>query len=102
MLNLNVGSNNAEMTNSEVIAKTNVTSQPSEVKEDYVYKPVVGITAFREDPKVVDGSPMRKKKGTLIKLNVKEDDEEDAYLEKLEIEQKKIQPIFDELKIQFV
>jgi hypothetical protein len=42
-------------------------------------------------------SPFRKKRGTLMKLNVKEDEEEDAMLEKLEADHKKIQPIFDEV-----
>jgi hypothetical protein len=91
-----------DQTDSQIAAKNNVTSQPSEVKENYVDKPVaVGITAFREDPKVEIDSPMRKKKGALMKLKVNEEDAEDAYLEKLEAEQRRIMPFFDQVVSNF-
>lgn len=85
-----------DQTDSQIAAKSNVTSQPSEVKENYVDKQV-GINAFREDPKVEIDSPFRKKKGGLMKLKVNEDDAEDAYLEKLEADQKRIMPFFDQV-----
>lgn len=89
------------MTGSEVVAQSNVKSQPSEVNDNYVSKPV-GIQNFREDPKVEVQSPFRKKRGTLVKLKVQEDDEEDLMIEKLEADQTKIQPFFEQVKTTFV
>jgi hypothetical protein len=57
----------------------------------------VGIKAMQQ-PSSPSGevmSPFRKKRGTLVKLRVEEDDdEEDAQLEKLEEAHRKMEPIF--------
>lgn len=42
-------------------------------------------------------SPFRKRKGTLQKLKVQEDDEEDKQLEKLDDDMQKLKPIYDKV-----
>lgn len=42
-------------------------------------------------------SPWRKKRGTLVKLQTKDDDNEDAELEKLDEAHKKLKPIFEQV-----
>ena len=91
-----------EQTASQVAAKNNVIEKPSEVKDDYMSKEV-GIKAMQQStsPSAEVMSPFRKKRGTLIKLKVDEDDEEDAQLEKLEEAHRKIEPIYQQILLNF-
>jgi hypothetical protein len=72
-----------------------VTEKPSEVKDDYVSKPV-GITAFKQSPAEEVPSPFRKKRGTLgVQLKtINDDDEEDLAMEKMDKAHALLKPLF--------
>jgi len=67
-----------------------------------VPKPV-GIQAHKEQNRQQEeiASPWRKKRGTLVKLQVNDEDNEEAEFEKLDEAHKKLKPIFEKVLANF-
>ena len=89
-----------EMTGSEIVAQKNLKSNPSSVNENYVSEQV-GINKFREEPKAVIDSPLKRKRSTITKLHVRQEDDEQTKLDKRDEDFDLIQPLFDTLVANF-
>jgi len=88
------------MTGSEIVAQKNLKSNPSSVNENYVSEQV-GINKFREEPKAVIDSPLKRKRSTITKLHVRQEDDEQTKLDKRDEDFDLIQPLFDTLVANF-